>query len=51
VDKIGDDRLQMAVKRIVMFGVSVRTMKAMTVKEETVTRIGKARWNPIWFVY
>jgi len=50
VDKIVDDRLQMAVNRIIMFGVSVRTMKALTVKEK-VTLIGKGRWNLIWFVY
>jgi len=41
----------MAVNRIGMYGVSVRTMKAMTVKKETVTLIGKGRWNLIWFVY
>jgi hypothetical protein len=31
----------MAVKRMGMLGVSVRKMKALTVKEETVTLIGK----------
>ena len=28
-----------------MLGVSVRKMKALTVKLETVTLIGKGRWN------
>ena len=32
-----------AVKRIRMLGVSVRKMKALTVKMETVTPIGKGR--------
>jgi len=50
VDKTGDDTLRIAVNRIEMFGVSVRTMKALTVKE-TVTLIGKDIWNLIWFVY
>jgi hypothetical protein len=31
--------------------VSVRTMKALTVKKETVTLIRKGWWNFIWFVY
>ena len=34
---------RMAVKRVGMLGVSVREMKAMTVKMETVTLIGKGR--------
>jgi len=33
----------MAVKRMGMLGVSVRRMKAMTVKMDTVTLIGKGR--------
>jgi hypothetical protein len=41
VDKTGDDMLPMAVNRIGIFGVSVRTMKALTVKKETVTLIRK----------
>jgi len=35
----------MAVRRLGMLGVSVRKMKALTVKLETVTLIGKGRWN------
>ena len=34
-----------------MLGVSVRKMKALTVKMETVTLIGKSRWNVTCFVY
>jgi len=41
----------MAVKRIEMLGVSVRKMKALTVKMNRVTLIGKDRWNLICFVY
>ena len=33
----------MAVKRLGMLGVSVRQMKALTVKVETVTLIGKGK--------
>ena len=33
----------MAVKRMGMLGVSARNMKALTVKMETVTLIGKGR--------
>ena len=36
-------RSGMTVKRMGMLGVSVRKMKAMTVKMETVTMIGKGR--------
>ena len=36
-----------AVQRIGMLGVSVRKMKVLTVKMETVTLIGKGRWN--WY--
>jgi hypothetical protein len=32
-----------ALKRMGMFGLSVRKMKALTVKTETVTLIGKGR--------
>ena len=35
----------MAVRRLGMLGVNVRKMKALTVKLETVTLIGKGRWN------
>ena len=38
-----DDSCGMAVKRMGMLGVSVRKMKALTVKMETVTLIGKGR--------
>jgi len=41
----------MAVKRLGVLGVSVRKMKALTVKMETVTLIGKGRWNLMCFVY
>ena len=40
----------MLVKRD-MLGVSVRKMKALTVKMETVTLIGKGRQNVTCFVY
>ena len=36
-------RSGMTVKRMGMLGVSVRKMKALTVKMETVTMIGKGR--------
>jgi len=36
-------RCGMAVKRMGMLGVSVKKMKALTVKMETVTLIGKGR--------
>jgi hypothetical protein len=38
-----DDRCGMAVKRMRMLGVSVRKMKVLTVKMETVTLIDKGR--------
>ena len=38
-----DDSCGMVVKRMGMLGVSVRKMKALTVKMETVTQIGKGR--------
>jgi hypothetical protein len=42
----------MAVKKMGMLGVSVRKMKALTVKVETVTLIGgNDRWNLTCFVY
>jgi hypothetical protein len=34
-----------------MFGESLREMKGLTVKMETVTLIGKGRQNLTWFVY
>ena len=33
-----------------MLGMSVRTMKALTLKLETVILIYKGRWNLMWFV-
>jgi hypothetical protein len=44
-------RCGMAVKRMGMLGVSVRKMTALTVKMETVTLIGKDRYNLACFVY
>jgi hypothetical protein len=41
----------MAVWRMGMLRVSVRKMMALPVKEETVTQIGKGRWNLTCFVY
>jgi len=38
-----DDSCGMEVKRVGMLGVSVRKMKVLTVKMETVTLIGKGR--------
>jgi len=35
----------MAVKRVGMLGVSVRSVKTLTVKMETVTLIGTGRYN------
>jgi hypothetical protein len=40
----------MAVKRMGMVRVSIRKMKVLTVKMETVTLSGKGRWNLMWFV-
>ena len=40
-----------AVKRVGMFGVSVRKMQALTVKKETAPLVGKVRQNLICFVY
>jgi hypothetical protein len=37
----------MAVKRMEVLGVSVRNMKPLTVKMETVAMTGKGRWNRI----
>jgi hypothetical protein len=42
---------EVAVKRMGMLGVSVRKMKALTVKMETVIQIGKGNENLICFVY
>jgi hypothetical protein len=42
---------RMAVKRMGMLGASVREMKALTVKMETVTLIGKGRLNLTCFVF
>jgi len=41
----------MAVKRMGMLGVSVSKMKALTVKMEIVTGIGKGTENLTCFVY
>jgi hypothetical protein len=43
VNKTEDICCGMAVKRMGMLAVSVRKMKALTVKTETVTLIGKGR--------
>ena len=40
VDGTDDDSCGMVVKRMRMLGVSVRKMKVLTVKMETVTQIG-----------
>jgi len=42
---------EMAVKRIGKYGVSVRKMKALTVKMETMTLIGIGRLNLTCLVY
>jgi len=44
-------RCEMTVKRMGMLGVSVRKMKALTVKMETVILISKGRENLIRLVY
>jgi hypothetical protein len=41
----------MVVKRLGILGVSVREMKALTVKMETVTPTGEGRENVTHFVY
>jgi hypothetical protein len=41
----------MEVKRMGMLGVSVRKKKALTVNMDTVTLIGKGRWDQTCFVY
>jgi hypothetical protein len=41
----------MAVKRMEMLGVSLRKMKALTVKMETGTRTGKGRYNLTHIAY
>ena len=40
VGEIDDDSCRMVVKRMRMLGVSVRKMKLLTVRMETVTQIG-----------
>jgi hypothetical protein len=47
-DDDDDDNVE-AVMRMGMFGVSVRKMKALTVK--ILTKIGKGGYNLIFFVY
>jgi hypothetical protein len=51
VDGTDDDMCGMTVKRMEMLDVSVRQMKALTVKMETATLIGKGRQNVMCFVY
>ena len=51
VDETDDICCRMAVKRIRMLGVSVRKMKALAMKMETVTLVGKGRWNLKCSVY
>jgi len=41
----------MAVKRMGLLRVSVRKMKALTVKMEAVTLVDKGGWNLTCFVY
>jgi len=43
MDRTNDDSCSMAVKRMGMLGVSVRKMKAPTVKMEAVTLISNGR--------
>jgi hypothetical protein len=43
MDGTNDHSCGMAVKRVGMLGVSVRNMKALTVKMETMTLTGKGR--------
>ena len=40
-----------AVNRMEMLGVSMRKIKALTIKMETGTRTGKGRYNLTHFVY
>jgi len=51
IDETYDDSCGMAVYRMGMLGVSVRKMKALNVKMETVTLIGKGEQNLTCFVY
>jgi hypothetical protein len=51
IDETYDDSCGMAVYRMGMLGVSVRKMKALTVKMETVTLIGEGEQNLTCFVY
>jgi len=46
-----NDSCGMAVKRMGVLGVSVKMMMTLTLKMETVTLIGKGRWNLTCFVY
>jgi hypothetical protein len=45
------DSCGMAVKRMGVLGDSVRMMKTLTLKMETVTLFGKGGWNLPCFVY
>ena len=42
---------EMALKRVGVLELSVRKMKALTVKMETVTLIGNGRQSVTWSVY
>jgi hypothetical protein len=42
---------EMAVKRMGMLGMSVRKMKTLTVKMDTVALIGRGRYNQTFFIY
>ena len=46
----GNVRSGMKVRRMGILGVNVRKMKAMIVKMDTVTLIGKSRQYMTWFV-
>jgi hypothetical protein len=41
----------MAVKRMGMLGVGVRKMKVLTVKRDTMTLIGRGRYNLTFVMY
>ena len=51
VDATDDDMLWNGVKRMGKLGVSVRKVKALTVKMETVVLSGTGRYNLTCFVY
>jgi len=41
----------MTVKKMGLLGVSVRKVKPLTVKMETMTLFSEGRWNLAWFMY